>query len=40
MKNRIATGNVSPILLPDYRFEKALTKVQHIRKDTEGDDGK
>lgn len=27
-----ATGNVSPLILPDYRFEKALTKIQHLKK--------
>jgi len=40
VKNGIDTGSVSPMLLPDYRFEKALTKVQHIRNNSEVDDGK
>jgi succinate dehydrogenase / fumarate reductase flavoprotein subunit len=29
---RIPTSQVSPILLPDYRFEKALTTVEHAKK--------
>jgi succinate dehydrogenase / fumarate reductase flavoprotein subunit len=29
-ENQIETGTVSPLILPDYRFEKALTKIQHI----------
>jgi len=31
VKKQISTGKVSPLLLPDYRFEKALTSVQHIK---------
>ena len=27
---RIETDAVSPLILPEYRFEKALTKIQHI----------
>jgi succinate dehydrogenase / fumarate reductase flavoprotein subunit len=27
----IVSENVSPLILPDYRFEKALTTVQHIK---------
>jgi len=30
-KNQISSDKTSPILLPDYRFEKALTSVEHIR---------
>jgi succinate dehydrogenase / fumarate reductase flavoprotein subunit len=26
-----ATDNVSPMILPEYRFEKALTTIQHIK---------
>jgi len=26
-----ATGKASPMVLPEYRFEKALTKIQHLR---------
>ncbi len=29
--NHISTETISPMLLPDYRFEKALTTVQHIK---------
>ncbi|UCG06954.1 MAG: FAD-binding protein [Desulfobacterales bacterium] len=29
-ENQIETETVSPLILPDYRFEKALTKIQHI----------
>jgi aspartate oxidase len=32
IKKQISTGKVSPLLLPDYRFEKALTSVQHIKE--------
>ena len=32
VKKHISTGKVSPLLLPDYRFEKALTSVQHIKE--------
>jgi succinate dehydrogenase / fumarate reductase flavoprotein subunit len=28
---QIESGKVSPLLLPDYRFEKALTTVQHAQ---------
>ena len=28
-KEQLATGKTSPLLLPDYRFEKALTKVEY-----------
>ncbi len=27
----LTTGNVSPVILPEYRFEKALTKIQHLK---------
>ena len=27
----IVSDKVSPLILPDYRFEKALTTVQHIK---------
>jgi succinate dehydrogenase / fumarate reductase flavoprotein subunit len=27
----LATGKVSPMILPEYRFDKALTKIQHIK---------
>jgi len=27
----LATDTVSPVLLPEYRFAKALTKIQHIK---------
>jgi succinate dehydrogenase / fumarate reductase flavoprotein subunit len=30
-KHGIASENRSPMLLPDYRFENALTKVQHTK---------
>jgi len=30
-EKHIATGKVSPLVLPEYRFEKALTKVQHVK---------
>jgi len=30
-KEQISTGKLSPLLLPDYRFEKALTSVHHIK---------
>jgi succinate dehydrogenase/fumarate reductase flavoprotein subunit len=29
-KEHMATGKVSPLVLPDYRFEKALTKIQYL----------
>jgi aspartate oxidase len=29
VKKKITTGKVSPLLLPDYRFEEALTNVHH-----------
>ena len=29
-ENLIETDAVSPLILPEYRFEKALTKIQHI----------
>ena len=28
---RLASGKVSPLILPEYRFEKALTKIQHLK---------
>ena len=28
----MATGKVSPLVLPEYRFEKALTKIQHVKQ--------
>jgi len=28
----LASGKLSPLILPDYRFEKALTKIQHLKK--------
>ena len=32
LKNeQLATDKVSPLILPEYRFEKALTKIQHIK---------
>jgi succinate dehydrogenase / fumarate reductase flavoprotein subunit len=31
-KEHLATGKVSPLILPEYRFEKALTKIQHLKK--------
>jgi succinate dehydrogenase / fumarate reductase flavoprotein subunit len=27
----LANDNVSPMILPEYRFDKALTKIQHIK---------
>jgi len=30
-EKHIATGKVSPLVLPEYRFEKALTKIQHLK---------
>jgi succinate dehydrogenase / fumarate reductase flavoprotein subunit len=33
LKNeQLATDKVSPLILPEYRFEKALTKMQHIKR--------
>jgi len=32
-EEQLATGKVSPLILPEYRFEKALTKIQHLKKD-------
>jgi succinate dehydrogenase / fumarate reductase flavoprotein subunit len=29
---QLATGKVSPLILPDYRFDKALTKIQHLTR--------
>ena len=29
-EKNLGTGNVSPLILPEYRFEKALTRVQHL----------
>jgi succinate dehydrogenase / fumarate reductase flavoprotein subunit len=29
---QVPTSQVSPILLPDYRFEKALTTVEHVQE--------
>jgi len=31
-KEQISTKKVSPLLLPDYRFEKALTNIHHIQR--------
>jgi len=31
-EEHMATGKVSPLLLPEYRFEKALTKIQHLTR--------
>ncbi len=31
-EEHLATGKVSPLILPEYRFEKALTKVQHLTR--------
>ena len=31
MEDHLTTGNVSPVILPEYRFEKALTKIQHLK---------
>ena len=31
----VTSHRVSPLILPDYRFEKALTTVQHIKGQTE-----
>lgn len=30
-EKHMATGKVSPLVLPEYRFEKALTKIQHLK---------
>jgi len=30
-EKQLATGKVSPLVLPEYRFEKALTKIQHLK---------
>ncbi len=30
-EEHLATGKVSPLILPEYRFEKALTKIQHLK---------
>ncbi len=29
-ENDLATDKISPLILPEYRFEKALTKIQHL----------
>lgn len=29
---QLATGKVSPLILPEYRFEKALTKIKHLAR--------
>lgn len=31
-EKHMATGKVSPLVLPEYRFEKALTKIQHLNQ--------
>jgi len=31
-EKHMATGKVSPLVLPEYRFEKALTKIQHLTR--------
>jgi len=31
LRSGIPSGSFSPMLLPDYRFEKALTTVQHTK---------
>ena len=30
-ESQVLTDKLSPLILPDYRFEKALTTVQHIK---------
>ncbi len=31
-EEHLTTGKVSPLILPEYRFEKALTKIKHIKR--------
>lgn len=31
-EKHMVTGKVSPLVLPEYRFEKALTKIQHLTR--------
>jgi len=31
-ENHVPRSRISPVVLPDYRFEKALTTVEHAKE--------